>query len=346
MINNEVIINNFFTGKSKRLCRNYQDIINNDEEIKKYLDTIFVDSKSYKETLLRIKYNCIKRPICKICGKEVEFLGYQGHLYREYCSKECKCKSKEVVEHRKETCIERYGVDNYSKTEESKEKIKNTCIKKYNREYPYNHQKSSETKLKRYGDKNYVNPEKIKETFLTKYGESCALKIKQFKEKVIEKNISKYNVRYYFQSKECREKRKSEEAKQKEYNTKKKNHSFNMSKDEEESYILLKEKYPDIIRQYKSKEYPYLCDFYIPSKKLYIECNYHWTHGEMIFDSSNEICINKLNEWKNGNTKFYKNAIETWTIRDIKKRNTAKENNLNWIEFFNIEELKEWVNNN
>ena len=33
---------------------------------------------------------------------------------------------------------------------------------------------------------------------------------------------------------------------------------------------------------------------------------------------------------------FYHNAIETWTIRDVKKRNFAKEHNLNWVEFFNL----------
>ena len=41
-----------------------------------------------------------------------------------------------------------------------------------------------------------------------------------------------------------------------------------------------------------------------------------------------------LSIWKNKNTKYYNNAIETWTIRDVKKRNIARENNLNYLEIF------------
>ena len=36
--------------------------------------------------------------------------------------------------------------------------------------------------------------------------------------------------------------------------------------------------------------------------------------------------------------------LYTWTIRDVNKRNIAKQNNLNYIEFWNINELKEWLN--
>lgn len=42
---------------------------------------------------------------------------------------------------------------------------------------------------------------------------------------------------------------------------------------------------------------------------------------------------------------YYNNAITTWTIRDVNKRNIAKNNNLNWIEFWNIDELKKWIIN-
>ena len=29
----------------------------------------------------------------------------------------------------------------------------------------------------------------------------------------------------------------------------------------------------------KYDRYPFACDFYISSLDLFIECNYHWTHG-------------------------------------------------------------------
>ena len=43
------------------------------------------------------------------------------------------------------------------------------------------------------------------------------------------------------------------------------------------------------------------------------------------------------------NTKF---GSYIWTINDPLKRNIAKENNLNYLEFFNINELKDWLNKN
>lgn len=46
-----------------------------------------------------------------------------------------------------------------------------------------------------------------------------------------------------------------------------KNKSFGpKSKEEDKCYELLKRIYPDVIRQYTSKEYPWMCDFYVPSK--------------------------------------------------------------------------------
>ena len=181
------------------------------------------------------------------------------------------------------TCLQKYGVDSYSKTNEYKYKLKKTSLEKYGVEHPM---KSNIVKDKY----DYSN--------------------------IVSKIIL----------------------------TKEKNGTFNISKSEYESYIILKEKYPDILRQYKSELYPFLCDFYIPSLDLYIECNYSWTHGGKPYEGTNEDNI-KLNKWKEKNTKYYDNAINTWTIRDINKRKIAKENNLNYIEFWNIKELKIWVKN-
>ena len=38
-------------------------------------------------------------------------------------------------------------------------------------------------------------------------------------------------------------------------------------------------------------------------------------------------------------------AIETWTIKDVEKRNTAKKNNLNYVEFFTLKEAIYKINN-
>ena len=104
----------------------------------------------------------------------------------------------------------------------------------------------------------------------------------------------------------------------------------------------MKEYYPDIVSQYKDNRYPFACDFYIPSLDLFIECNYHWTHGGKPYEGTeNDKKI--VEKWKTKNTKFYNNAIQTWTVRDVNKRNTVKENKLNYIEFWNIDDLKTWM---
>ena len=126
--------------------------------------------------------------------------------------------------------------------------------------------------------------------------------------------------------------------------TKKKNNSYNISKTEEICFNILKEVFPNIIRQYRSEKYPFNCDFYIPEKDLYIEFNGTWTHGKHPFDSTDKNDIDLVEIWKSKNTKFYQNAIETWTKRDVLKRETAKNNNVNFIEFWNLDEVKKWIN--
>ena len=53
--------------------------------------------------------------------------------------------------------------------------------------------------------------------------------------------------------------------------------------------------------------------------------------------------IEKLNKWKQKNTKFYNNAIDVWTKRDQLKIKTAKDNNLNYKAFYSLDELKQYL---
>ena len=56
--------------------------------------------------------------------------------------------------------------------------------------------------------------------------------------------------------------------------------------------------------------------------------------------------IIKLNVWqeKAKSSNYYKNAIETWTIRDVQKYTIAKENNLNYLVFYSKKEIDNWLN--
>lgn len=122
--------------------------------------------------------------------------------------------------------------------------------------------------------------------------------------------------------------------------TKKRNKSYIKSetKPEKDYYNKLLETYnaDDIETQHVDDKYPFICDFYIKSKQLYIEINAHWTHGGKPFDENDEQCLLQLSRWREKAkiSKYFQNAINTWTIRDVKKAKIAKENNLNYLVIY------------
>ena len=48
-------------------------------------------------------------------------------------------------------------------------------------------------------------------------------------------------------------------------------------------------------------------------------------------------------EKSNGTLKYYQRAIDTWSKLDILKYETAKKNKLNYLIFYSLEELKQWL---
>lgn len=77
-------------------------------------------------------------------------------------------------------------------------------------------------------------------------------------------------------------------------------------------------------------------------------------HGKCVYDYNNQQHVDKVWTWlkkskqpsKNKRIKkVYDYAIRTWTFTDPLKRQIAKENNLNWIEFFTMEQFMDWFNN-
>ena len=92
---------------------------------------------------------------------------------------------------------------------------------------------------------------------------------------------------------------------------------------------------------YSSTEYPYLCDFYIPKKNLYIEVNIFWTHGHHWVSNKKED-KQIIETWKSKNNKFYDNAIYTWTDLDVRKRKIARKNKLNYVVLWSIDDIHEW----
>ena len=42
---------------------------------------------------------------------------------------------------------------------------------------------------------------------------------------------------------------------------------------------------------------------------------------------------------KSKHTKYYDNAIDTWTVRDVKKREYLEKNRLNFIVFWSLNDI-------
>lgn len=169
---------------------------------------------------------------------------------------------------------------------------------------------------------------------------------KELQPKIVQKRkqtcLKKYAVEYYTLH---------EDFQKKAHETLSKNHTWISSKFEEKVYILLSNKFYNVKRQYKSELYPFHCDFYIPKLNLYIEIQGTWGHGGRPYDENDLNCQKLLLKWKNGVLKCgqnssYNNAINVWTVRDPLKRETAKKNHLNWLEFFTMDQFMDWYNEN
>lgn len=130
---------------------------------------------------------------------------------------------------------------------------------------------------------------------------------------------------------------------EKQYETKKQNNTFVTSSGEELFYQKLLKLFPpeEVFRQYKDARYPFRCDFYIKPLDLFIELNFDWTHGFKRFEGTEQDLL-KLAAWqkKAEDSEFYKNAIETWTQRDVIKFNTVKENNLKYLEYYSETDIE------
>lgn len=270
-------------------------------------------------------------------------------------------KSKKIWKKIKQNNIKKYGVENPFQIEEVKEKIKQTNLEKYGKEHvnTFGSEEFKYNMLKKYGTENAsCNQEiknKIRLTHINKTKEERAI----IQEKVKNTNKHKYGAIYYSQSEEFKKLINSNEFKiqaktreKKKYLTKKKNNSFHISKPEKIILDILLSIFPNTQHEYISEEYPFSCDFYIPELSLYIEYQDTWTHGNEPYNENNEKHKEILNKWKtkgnelnwkNKPKNMYINAIEVWTKLDVKKRNWAKENNLNWIEFFNLNQFIEWI---
>lgn len=304
--------------------------------IKNYLCNRYSDSCSERETLYRLHYYIDQVPKCPVCGKSLKFSGRNNVLYLSHCSNKCKKLDLQVNEKWKLSCGE---------TGTNREKAKHTILEKYGYENPYQIPEIIEKIRTINKEKKSEVQEKIKQTCIKRYGVDHYTKTKEYREKVRNTSLAKYGTEHPIQSNKVKAKYNWKDITNKISQTKNKNKTYNVSKTEDITYILLVDKFKTVLRQYRSDKYPFNCDFYIPSIDTYIECQYGWMHGEHPYDKNNENDIYKLQIWKDRGSEYYLIAIEVWTKKDPLKRQIAKDNNLNYIEFWNLDEVKLWIDN-
>ena len=273
-------------------------------------------------------------------------------LRKRYDNEELK---KQTNEKRNNTMLEKYGVDNPLKSKQVWDKIKKNNLEKYGVEFvtstKEHKQKIKQSVKEKYGVDNVSQLKEIKnkklETFKNTF--NTPEKLQAHKEKVRQTNLEKYGAPTFAQSKFI----DWNKLQEKRYNTLKKNKSFVVSKDEKIILDKLRSKFKDVQTNYKSEQYPFHCDFYVKELDLYIEYNGHISHGLHPFSVLNNEDLLLFNKWlkrsqetnfKNKKKDAYKLYLHVWVIRDRKKRKTAKQNNLNWIEFFTLEEFENWFN--
>ena len=183
-----------------------------------------------------------------------------------------------------------------------------------------------------------------------------------------EKMKEKYGVEYLFQREDIKEKRKqtlvqrygvehpnqNPEILNKVWNTCKSHMTFNTSGEEEQIYQWLQELNYNVIHHYKSEDYPFNCDFYLPDYDLYIEYNGSQFHNYRAYFGTKEDIeeINKLQATVEKKLAEGKNPqaaaiIDTWSKRDVAKREYARNNKINFLEIYKCtskESLKNQLN--
>jgi hypothetical protein len=199
-------ISNYIEEKGKK---SLHIAINNSKEIKSDIikfTTFLPDDIKINQRCYHILQDIIEIPLCKECkSKKVNFNNRnKDWIYLEFCSTKCSTINKDVIKKYKNTNIERYGVDNISKSKF----YHDFMIKNNNDKYGVDwyqqsddfRKKSILTCLKKYGVDSYTKTDefkdKIKKTLIERYDVDWYSKSKEFKEKFISKSLEKYGTEH------------------------------------------------------------------------------------------------------------------------------------------------------
>ena len=171
------------------------------DNLKTILNTPYVKNSRvaafYKKFVTKPKTIAESGFLCKGCkiaftkqNTDLETLKVQNKKKSESMKKLFSEKGESIKEKRKQTMLERYGVEFIAQSEAGLEKIKNTKKQKYGDDY------------------NKQITDKTRKTTLEKYGKAFATQIDQFKEKSRQTCLEKHGTEYSFQSENNKSKSK------------------------------------------------------------------------------------------------------------------------------------------
>jgi len=147
-------------------------------------------------------------PICVNNGCTSPCMIRKDGKWSIVCSRKCLGQYNSIKSRQKskQTCIERYGVENPMSNSQIHDKFKKAMIEKYGVEYGGQshllNEKKKITNLERYGVENPMSNSQIhnkfKKTMIDKYGVENALESEECMNTLINTNMKKYNVPYIF----------------------------------------------------------------------------------------------------------------------------------------------------
>lgn len=259
--------------------------------------------------------------------------------------------SEEVKNKLKETNKRLYGVEHVMQNKEIRERASDTYKNRTGYENPSQNPNVKNKKKKNYKAKTgYENPgqnpkvrEKMQNTYKSKTGYANPSQNPDVKQK----KIDTYKARTGYDSP-----MHNPEDKAKILEASKKAKLLNGYKSKNEIYFeeqlkkLGLEKNKDFYAEYnKDERYPFYCDFYLVKQDCFIELNCCHMHGNHWYNSSNNEDTKMLEILKSRISPEhpqYKQMVYVWTISDPKKREIAKQNNLNYVVLWNQKEIEKW----
>ena len=190
--------------------KNYPDIL---EDIKSFC--INLTDLPFNQKLWHWVNDYPNNFTCK-CGNTTTFNKNWKDGYRKYCSAKCSATDLSTKEKRKNTNLEKWGVDNVAKAEQVKNKQTETNLQRYGTKSSAQNEevkkKYNETIQKKYGVDNYFESddfkEKAKDTLLKKYGKEHFTQTEEYIQLVKQHNLEKYNTEWFTQTEEYKEKSK------------------------------------------------------------------------------------------------------------------------------------------